>query len=214
MMTKKNGRRKKFSKMGKASAAKLGEAGRELRARHAALTRHGMSERERRKDEREARQTIADVHAEMMWQAKKLVEKNPDTPVGTLAVDLQRAFRFYLSVPAAKALIERAAYLLAQGVVIPNPNPNPRFIATHCILTPIEPHPVQLVIDGKPVCKQCGSAEHVIETFIGPWDEPGRHNYGDVISNQETYYSHWCTACDVGAGSVLEFGSGRRKEAR
>lgn len=78
---------------------------------------------------------------------------------------------------------------------------NPRFIATEAHAIPVEPK-----------CEKCGSAEHVIETFIGPWDEPGHHNYGDVISDQERYHRFWCTACDSGVGPVLEFGH-KRKEA-
>ena len=141
MKKKGNGKRRQFSKMGKRSAAKLTAAERSARGRHAALVRHGLSESERQKDEREAAKTITEIRAEMRWHARQLIDDpaNENVAIGTLAARLQRRHKFYLTADAARKLVEEQIAGREQGIVTPKVPIDPRFIADHVVLIPKEP---------------------------------------------------------------------------
>jgi hypothetical protein len=65
----------------------------------------------------------------LLWTAKELLVKNPNTLHATLTARLRRKFRS-LKSPDAEALIEKAADCIKKQIIIPRPTPNPRFTWT------------------------------------------------------------------------------------
>jgi hypothetical protein len=170
------------SKGGRVSARKLTKQERSDRARHAALVKHGLSESERQRDERKAALTVEQVRASMKQEARRLIEANENASVGSLTEQLQRRFRFYLTLRSARALIQSQ---LAW---------RDRNVATEAHAVPMEQ---------PPACDRCGSA-NVKRVFVGPLERDAEHyhNMGDVIGPEEVR-EFWCESCGLNFGPIL-----------